>query len=279
MNSKLQIKDLSNHLKYQDGVWYASNAKPISYPNDGNQLCRQVEESSWWFKHRNNCIAAAIQNASFANKAILDVGGGNGFVSIYLKTLGFNPYLINPGIEGIQNAKKRKLGNLICASLEQAKFKANSIPNAGLFDVLEHIKNDTDSLHELHRIIVPSGKLILTVPALDILWSTADIAYGHFRRYSKEKLSRQLKQVGFRVDYITYFFSALCLPLFLLKALPTRFKLLNSTNMQSYQNEHQSMQPWIMAPFNAINGWELSQIKKGRSLFTGTSCLVVATKI
>lgn len=46
-----------------DGIWYPTNSadEAVSYPTDGNALCFQVEDSSFWFKHRNACITTLVK--------------------------------------------------------------------------------------------------------------------------------------------------------------------------------------------------------------------------
>jgi SAM-dependent methyltransferase len=100
-----------------------------------------------------------------------------------------------------------------------------SIPSAGLFDVLEHIEDDKAALEGLHRSITPGGRLYLAVPAFQKLWARDDIEAGHFRRYTKKSLTAVVEEAGFEVERVTYFFSVLVLPVFLLRALPYRLKL------------------------------------------------------
>jgi len=66
----------------EDGIWYSSESQPISYPSDGNDACFALENSSFWFAHRNDCIIAAARKfPPPAGGLIFDVGGGNGFVA------------------------------------------------------------------------------------------------------------------------------------------------------------------------------------------------------
>jgi hypothetical protein len=39
-----------------DGIFYASAGAAISYPDEGNEARFQIEEKSFWFRHRNDCI-------------------------------------------------------------------------------------------------------------------------------------------------------------------------------------------------------------------------------
>jgi hypothetical protein len=45
-----------------DGVWYSSNNDAISYPEEGNEACFEVEDQSFWFRHRNDCIRELVRN-------------------------------------------------------------------------------------------------------------------------------------------------------------------------------------------------------------------------
>jgi hypothetical protein len=65
-----------------------------------------------------------------------DVGGGNGFVSKLLQTQLADVVLIEPGPQGVINASKRGVKNIICSVLDQCMFLNNSIEMIGMFDVI-----------------------------------------------------------------------------------------------------------------------------------------------
>ena len=68
-------------LECRDGVWFTktSSENALSYPSDGNDQCFRVEDSSYWFGHRNTCIVELVRQFP-PNGLIFDIGGGNGFV-------------------------------------------------------------------------------------------------------------------------------------------------------------------------------------------------------
>ena len=39
-----------------DGIYYEDSSETISYPESGNDDCFEIEENSFWFRHRNDCI-------------------------------------------------------------------------------------------------------------------------------------------------------------------------------------------------------------------------------
>src|SRR2546422_1780798 len=59
-----------------------------------------------------------------------------------------------------------------------------------LFDVLEHISDESQFLQALLFHLAPGGTLIINVPAGHWAYSTYDIAAGHMRRYSVETLQK-----------------------------------------------------------------------------------------
>lgn len=71
-------------------------------------------------------------------------------------------------------------------------------------NVLEHIKDDLAALRNMRDLIIPSGKLVLMVPAFPCLYGTMDQADQHFRRYSKIELLEKISQVGLQIVMCRY---------------------------------------------------------------------------
>jgi SAM-dependent methyltransferase len=57
-------------------------------------------------------------------------------------------------------------------------------------DVLEHIRDDAQELARAARHLAPGGNLIVLSPAHQFLFSPFDAAIGHFRRYSRDVITR-----------------------------------------------------------------------------------------
>lgn len=256
-----------------DGIWYAREREPVSYLEEGNEVCFELEEKSFWFQHRAECLKSVIRRFPPAG-AIFDIGGGNGFVSRTLQDAGYEAVLVEPGEAGARNAARRGIQTVICATLATAKFSPSSIPAAGIFDVLEHIEDAPGFLEEIARCIKPGGRLYITVPAFPWLWSDDDVAAGHFRRYTLPTLHREVKAAGFTTLYSTYLFSPLPLPLFALRCLPSLFGK-RALPRKTYSGLHRQRARWLT---DRIWAAERRCIDAGRTIPFGSSCLLVAEK-
>ena len=194
------------------------HAPRVDYPDEGNAFCFQVEDHSFWFQHRNACILAVMSRLP-PGGVLFDIGGGNGFVARALVAAGLPAVVVEPGPEGARNARSRGLDPVICSTLDDAGFAEGALPAAGLFDVLEHIDDDRAVLQQLATLIAPGGRLYVTVPAYQWLWSTEDAISGHHRRYTTRGLARVIRAAGFTVEFSSYLFWPLPLPILLLRAI------------------------------------------------------------
>lgn len=272
----LKLEEILNNFKKADNDIYYYNIKnEISYPEYGNDEYFGIEDDSFWFNHRNDCIAECIKK-SYKNGEIVDIGGGNGFVSKRLQEEGYEVILVEPG-NGVGNAKKRGIENIVCGAFDKEMFK-NKVQNIGMFDVLEHISDDEKILKDIYEIIADNGNLYLTVPAYNFLWSNEDEEVGHFRRYNLKKLEKILNKNGFKVIYKTYFFSFLFLPLFLLRTVPSFLNIRKKSSEKQIKKEHKTgkISGYIIKLFCKI---ELKKIRNQRKIKFGTSCIILAKKI
>jgi SAM-dependent methyltransferase len=236
-----------------------------------------LEDTSFWFSHRNRCIVAAVSRIP-PTGPILDVGGGNGFVARALIDAGFGTIVVEPGQAGARNARHlREIPHVICSTLEAARFRRGSLSAVALFDVLEHVADDTAFVDELRSVLRPGGLVYVTVPAHEGLWSAADIHAGHYRRYSASGLSA-LFAGQFDVLYVSYFFTALIPPLFVFRVLPYRVGMGVRRTNDGTAVEHSLGGERARGILDWILSSETRAIEAGRFIRLGTSCLLIARK-
>ena len=275
---RLDLNHFSNSLqKDTRGIWIGPKQLDVSYPAHGHSSCMQVESSSFWFKHRNDCIKTVVDLFPPQGE-IWDIGGGNGFVAKFLQDCGYKTVLLEPGPNGADNGKIRGLEHVVCADLNGTEFNADSFSSAGLFDVLEHIENEDQFLKRLHSLMKPSGRIYLTTPAYDFLWSAEDVYAGHFRRYTKGSLCRVLEKNGFKINFASYIFFFLPIPIFFLRALPFWISK-NKIDTPSVETDHQAKDSLVKKIILRVLSFENKIISKRKSVPFGGSLLIAAEKI
>ena len=276
----MEIEKIAQNIrKDENGIYYSKSDSNISYPEEGNENCLQIEQDSFWFNHRNNIIAESVLKHG-AKKVFFDIGGGNGFVAKRLQDDGINTVLVEPGKIGAFNAHKRGIKNVLCSTLEDAKFAPNSLDSVGLFDVVEHIEDDYAFLNNINKYLKDDGYIYITVPAFNFLWSNEDNDAGHFKRYSTTELNELLEKCGFSIIQSTYIFSILPLPVFLFRSLPSKLGLNKKSNeLNKHQNEHKQKKGPLNNIMQRIWNWELSRVTRNKNIPIGGSCFIIGKKV
>jgi SAM-dependent methyltransferase len=165
----------------------------------------------WWWRSREEYVVRKVRALAAGRRLqILDIGCGNGLAWKALAPFG--------DIEGIEP----DAGLLPPDSPHRARIEISTFPGRPrsqkydlilMLDVLEHIEDDKAALAAAWDLLAPGGHLLLTVPALMLLWSEFDALNRHHRRYRKGPLAAQLAGAGFEVLSNRYYFFWSALPL------------------------------------------------------------------
>lgn len=174
------------------------NEKLLEYFNE-------IEKIHWWWEGRRQILRQFI--ADKPKLKILDIGCGTGETLTFLKD-----HLTKPKLFGIDNsqiainyAKKRGHQNIVKVNAKKLPFEDDSFDYILLLDVLEHIHDDASILTEAKRVLRPNGKIIVTTPALQFIWSDHDSEQGHFRRYVRRDMKQLSMKTKLRIERISYF--------------------------------------------------------------------------
>jgi len=262
-----------NLKEESEGFWVSSRENKVDYPPTGNDWCEIIEQNSYWFRHRNHCILKVVKNFP-PDELLYDIGGGNGTVAQFLKLNGIDVAVVEPGRPGAQNAYNKGIRPVFCSSIEDVGFREKSLSAIGLFDVLEHVENETVFLKFLSRKLKTRGKLFITVPALPILWSDEDEYARHRRRYTLNSLKKVLENSGFHVLFERYIFFSLTFPVFLFRALPKLCMIKKHPTLNQEIDVHQTPKGVLGRLLTRVLNIELKFLMSMRFPF-GTSCLVV----
>jgi SAM-dependent methyltransferase len=89
--------------------------------------------------------------------------------------------------------------NFVLQSItEPTTFGEETFQYVVMAEVIEHLWEDVAALQEVHRLLVPGGGLVLTVPFYH------DLPEFHFRMHSPQTIRRLLEYCGFEVVEMAY---------------------------------------------------------------------------
>jgi len=147
----------------------------------------------------NRYLERLVQRHSPGGKTV-DFGAGGGTFAIPLTQAGLDVDCIEPDAGLRQDLEAAGLA--IHESL--ATIAPESVDYIYSLNVLEHIEDDAGMLTALGERLRPGGRLLLYVPAFQLLYSSMDSKVGHFRRYGKAGLRALVEAAGLRVETARY---------------------------------------------------------------------------
>ena len=150
------------------------------------------------------------------------------------------------------------------------KLKNKKFDTILMFDVLEHIEDDQDFLkNTVLPLLKDKGRIIITVPAYQSLFSKHDMELKHFRRYNISMMNEISSKLGFKTINYHYFYCTL-LPF---RALTKLFGGDNKINEWKYDDKH------ILTKFmTGFLNFDYNICKKMNKLSCGLSLFIVLEK-
>ena len=171
----------------------------------------ELDQLHWWYRARRAVIAALIERYALPPEGahVLEVGCGTGHNLPMLGQFG-QVDAIEIDEEARALAEKR-LGRAVHGSRlpELPGIPEHHYDLIGAFDVIEHVDDDSAAVASLAKRLKPGGKMVITVPAHQWMWSAHDVVNHHQRRYSKAALKRLITGSPLRLEKIGYLNSLL----------------------------------------------------------------------
>jgi SAM-dependent methyltransferase len=179
----------------------------------------RAEDRHWWYRGRRHVLDVVLSGLHLpADGAILDAGCGSGRNMVELCRYG-----TVTGLElsspSVQAARARGVGEVVQGSIMEMPFADDSFQLAVSLDVIEHLQDDRAALRELRRVVAPGGRLLVTVPAYQWLWSHHDEINHHHRRYNRRTLLAAAQDAGWSVQRTSHFNSLLLPVAMMMRAL------------------------------------------------------------
>lgn len=183
------------------------------YPSDYYAYQDKFQTSRW------KTIAKKLVGYSIGTKdphfeapgVLLDLGCGSGWFLESMRAQGWSTYGVEISEAAAALGQKAKGLQILCGTLEQAKFPPEFFDYVRSNHSFEHISCPNETLEEIHRILKPGGKVLIGVPNIDGLnaalfgryWWYLGVPVHPFS-YSVRSLSTILRKHGFIVDKIVY---------------------------------------------------------------------------
>lgn len=181
-------RDLPGALEAAYGVQYAD-----------------LYERHWWWRAREEAVLRAVGRIADGwaggNHAILDVGCGDGLLLPKLARFGT--------VEGVEPDERLVTGRsdqVIHVVPFEDFAPARRYSLILMLDVLEHLPDPVAALRRCGEILEPGGRILLTVPAFEVLWTTHDELNHHFTRYRTGSLRSVAHDAGLELRDAAYFF-------------------------------------------------------------------------
>jgi SAM-dependent methyltransferase len=169
------------------------------------------DQTHWWYTARRRVLAAFIGREIRlpAHARILEIGCGTGHNIPMLRGFGtVDAVELDPAARAV--ASERLGIEVVGASLPGLQGIAEPHYDlVAILDVIEHVEDDRAGLAAIARRLNPGGKVLITVPAHQWMWSAHDTLNHHHRRYSKKSLAALVADAGLKLERMSYFNSLL----------------------------------------------------------------------
>jgi SAM-dependent methyltransferase len=133
-------------------------------------------------------------------RPVLDFGAGTGTHARALRDRGIQVSCVEPDPQ----LRRRLEEDGFPVEANVLDYGPQAFASIYSINVLEHLEDDAAALRELFGATEPGGRVILYVPAFQLLFSAMDQTVGHLRRYRDRQLIALVRGAGFRVTRCAY---------------------------------------------------------------------------
>ncbi len=170
-----------------------------------------LDQRHWWYRARREVLAQLIRRRVRPppRARLLEIGCGTGHNLAMLSQFGTVDALeVDASARAL--AEKRLGRKVFDAPLpELSGVPEQTYDMVAALDVVEHIEDDVATIDGIARRLRRGGRLLVTVPAHQWMWSAHDVVNHHKRRYSKRALKALITGSQLRLEAIGYFNSLL----------------------------------------------------------------------
>jgi SAM-dependent methyltransferase len=157
---------------------------------------------------RNYCLWIMRYFSPYLGRRVVEIGAGTGtFSELLLKQKNTSELVLFEAANNLFPHLRRRFGDrnvhVHCGPFD-VSLLSGPTDSVVLVNVLEHILDDGTLLSQIYESLRPGGSLLLFVPALAWNYGSLDEAFGHYRRYSRQGLKKEIEKANFHVELIRY---------------------------------------------------------------------------
>ncbi len=160
----------------------------------------------WWWRARERFVLDALRAKQPAAgwQKILDVGCGNGLFFDQLLRFGtvegveLSPVLVS---DHGPHRSRIHVGNF-----DRSLNLSGAYSLILMLDVLEHLTDPASAIRYALELLAADGRVLITVPAFNSLWTNHDNINNHVTRYTKASFRQMAHGTGLLIDSSQYFF-------------------------------------------------------------------------
>jgi len=185
---------------------------------DAYKTFAELEDHHFWFVSRRRIFFRLLdtlypeQVAGTATPLrVLEIGCGAGGMLPGLARYGA-VHGLDVAHDYVRYCKERGFDRVLTGSGYALPFPDQSFDLIALFDTIEHIPDDDAAMAEVLRVLRPGGRVMVSVPAYQWLFSQNDKIAHHFRRYTAGRLRKVFEGAQLEVEKLSYF-NMLLLPI------------------------------------------------------------------
>jgi SAM-dependent methyltransferase len=208
----------------------------------------------WWWRVRERILLDRIRDFAtdrVQTPRILDLGCGAGLFFDALEQIGHVEGIESDPIAVEQSGRWRKrihLGDLETFEADQAFDVILAL------DVVEHVRTPGVMLRQAARLLGPNGRMVITAPAFDWLWTSHDRLNHHVKRYTAAEMRDLVRTAGLDPIVTQYLFQSLVVPKLIVRTREAFHQTAPSVPKVPPDVLNRALEWWYRAE-NAAAGW------------------------
>jgi len=156
---------------------------------------RQLHQRHWWWRARQHAVLSTLQRLNgAAPQRFLDIGCGDGLLFDELEKAGeVQGVEVDATIVSDDNPWRDRI---YVGAFDERYQPDKLFTTILMLDVLEHLADPRAALQHALALLEPDGKMLITVPAFRLLWTTHDELNHHYTRYTKRTFEQLAAPLG-----------------------------------------------------------------------------------